>query len=268
MFANKFNVSGSIFNQETNFSNARFTHQDFSKTFNFKGVRFKEISRFNGAIFESTANFRGMHAESEIEFSRCHFKIGAWFSGSTFKDAYFVGTKFSENFYLYPYSDVSFNGVEFMGEITTFRGAKFHSSSSFESAVFEGNLDLVNTRLGYFTKFTKAIFKENIYLAETIFPKTRKTDFTNALFRDSIYYTWDSNLPFAPMMNPLGVIFYTTKDESSKKVKSEIRYLPLGARIFNPDSPNSWDEEQKRYKDISEPASTFNDSFETLKKIK
>lgn len=268
VFANKFNVSGSIFNQETSFSNARFTHQDFSKTFNFKGVRFKEISRFNGAIFESTANFRGMHAESEIEFSRCHFKIGAWFSGSTFKDAYFVGTEFSENFYLYPYSDVSFNGVEFMGEITTFRGAKFHSSSSFESAVFEGNLDLVSTRFGYFTKFTKAIFKENIYLAETIFPKTRKTDFTNALFRDSIYYTWDSNLPFAPMMNPLGVIFYTAKDESSKKVKSEIRYLPLGARIFNPDSPNSWDEEQKRYKDISEPASTFNDSFETLKKIK
>ena len=70
------------------------------------------------------------------------------------------------------------------------------------------------------------------------------------------------------MMNPLGVIFYTVKDKPNKKVKSEIRYLPLGARIFNPDSPNSWDEEQKKYKYISEPASTFNDSFETLKKIK
>lgn len=268
VFANKFNVSGSIFNEETNFSNTRFTYQDFSKTFNFKGVRFKEISRFNGAIFESIADFRGMHAESEIEFSGCHLKLGAWFLDSKFKDAYFISTEFSENWYLYPYSDVSFNGVEFMGEITTFQGAKFHSSSSFESAIFEGNLNLVNTRFGYFTKFTKAIFKENIYLAETIFPKTRKTDFTDALFRDSIYYTWDSNLPFAPMMNPLGVIFYTVKDEPNKNVKSEIRYLPLGARTFNPDSPNSWDEEQKKYKYISEPASTFSDSFETLKRIK
>lgn len=268
VFANKFNISGSIFNKETNFSNARFTYRNFSKPFNFKGVRFKEISKFNRAIFESTADFRGMHAESEIEFSGCRFKLGAQFLGSKFKDAYFASTEFSENWYLYPYSDASFIGVEFMGETTTFRGAKFHFSSSFESAVFEGNLNLVNTRLGYFTKFTKAIFKENIYLAETIFPKTRKTDFTDALFRNSIYYAWDSNLPFAPMMNPLGVIFYTVKDESSKKVMSEIRYLPLGARIFNPDSPNSWDEKQKKYKDISEPASTFNDSFETLKKIK
>lgn len=217
VFANKFNVSGSIFKGETNFSNARFVYQDSSKTFNFKGVRFKEISRFNGAIFESTADFRGVHAESEIEFSRCHLKQGAWFLGSKFKDAYFISTKFSENWHLNPYSDVSFNGVEFKGATTTFRGAEFYSSSSFESAIFEGNLDLVNTRFGYYTKFTKAIFKENIYLAETIFPKTRKTDFTDALFRDSIYYTWDSILPLAPMMNPLGVIFYTVKDESNKK---------------------------------------------------
>lgn len=268
VFANKFNISGSIFKGETNFSNARFAYQSLSKTFNFKGVRFKEISRFNGAIFESVADFSGIHAESKIEFSGCHLKLGARFLGSKFKDAYFVGTEFSENWYLYPYSDVSFNGVEFMGEITTFQGAEFHSSSSFESAFFEGVLNLVNTNFSYFTKFTKAIFKENIYLAETIFPKTRNTDFTDALFRDSIYYNWKSNLPLAPMMNPLGVIFYTVKDEFNKKVKSEIRYLPLGARIFNPDSPNFWDEKQKKYKDISEPSSTFNDSFETLKKIK
>lgn len=268
VFANKFNVSGSIFNEETNFSNARFTRQDFSETINFKGVRFKEISKFNGAIFESKADFRRMHAESEIEFSRCHFKIGALFSGSTFKDAYFVGAEFSENRDLYPFSDTSFSNAKFNGGTTTFWGAKFHTSSSFMAAVFEGNLNFINTRFDIFTVFTRAIFKENVYLGETIFPKTRKTDFTDALFRDSIYYAWDSNLPFAPMMNPLGVIFYTVKDKPNKKVKSEIRYLPLGARIFNPDSPNSWDEEQKKYKYISEPASTFNDSFETLKKIK
>ena len=268
VFANKFNVSGSIFNEETNFSNARFTRQDFSETINFKGVRFKEISKFNGAIFESKADFRRMHAESEIEFSRCHFKIGALFSGATFKDAYFVGAEFSENRDIYPFSDTSFSNAKFNGGTTTFWGAKFHTSSSFMAAVFEGNLNFINTRFDISTVFTRAIFKENVYLGETIFPKTRKTDFTDALFRDSIYYAWDSNLPFAPMMNPLGVIFYTVKDKPNKKVKSEIRYLPLGARIFNPDSPNSWDEEQKKYKYISEPASTFNDSFETLKKIK
>ena len=124
VFANKFNVSGSIFNEETNFSNARFTRQDFSETINFKGVRFKEISKFNGAIFESKADFRRMHAESEIEFSRCHFKIGALFSGSTFKDAYFVGAEFSENRDLYPFSDTSFSNAKFNGGTTTFRGGK------------------------------------------------------------------------------------------------------------------------------------------------
>lgn len=217
VFANKFNVSGSIFNEETNFSNARFTRQDFSETINFKGVRFKEISKFNGAIFESKADFRRMHAESEIEFSRCHFKIGALFSGATFKDAYFVGAEFSENRDIYPFSDTSFSNAKFNGGTTTFWGAKFHTSSSFMAAVFEGNLNFINTRFDISTVFTRAIFKENVYLGETIFPKTRKTDFTDALFRDSIYYAWDSNLPFAPMMNPLGVIFYTVKDKPNKK---------------------------------------------------
>lgn len=68
VFANKFNISGSIFNKETNFSNARFTYRNFSKPFNFKGVRFKEISKFNRAIFESTADLEACMPNRRLNF--------------------------------------------------------------------------------------------------------------------------------------------------------------------------------------------------------
>lgn len=131
----------------------------------------------------------------------------------------------------------------------------------FSSARFYGEADFRDTEFTKDANFRDAKFTENANFRKAEF--TGNIDFTNALFRNSIYYDWASILSSSPRLEPLGIIFHTVKDKVHKKIESHIRYLPLGSRIFD---PTSWDETQKKYEDVSEPASTYNDSFETLKR--
>lgn len=264
IFIHTFKLSESVFFGECDFSGIRFTFKDYtpySHSPDFEGTIFENTSKFSGSVFEGTASFKGIRANTRIDFIGCKFKLGSIFSGSKLKDSYFSTTRFSENYETYPYSGADFTRVNFRGK-TNFRGANFYFIADFTNAVFEGDLEFTNTTFGSYATFIKTVFKGNIHLAEMKFSENCKVDFSDSLFNISIYYSWLSCSPSTFILKNLGIFSYTIKND--KNSESHIRCLPVGARIFD---PLSWSDEEKEYRIISEPTSTIDRSFNTLRKI-
>lgn len=264
IFIHMFKLSESVFFGESNFSGIRFMFKDYtpySHSPDFEGTIFENTSEFNGSVFEGTANFKRIQANTRIDFIGCKFKLGSIFSESELNDSYFSTTRFSENCGTYPYSEADFTSVNFRGK-TNFRGAYFYFIADFTNAVFEGDLDFTNTRFESYATFIKTVFKGNIHLAEITFLEICNVDFSDSLFNISINYSWLSCSPSTFILENLGIFSYTIKN--GKTSESHIRCLPVGARIFD---PSSWSDEKKEYIIISEPTSTIDRLFNTLRKI-
>ena len=248
-FTKDANFRDAKFTENANFKNAKFTgytdftDAEFTVNADFEGAEFTVNADFTG-----TANFRDTKLTGYVDFTDAKFTVNANFTDAKFTGyTVFEGAEFTGNA---NFTDAKFTrGTEFTGD-ANFKNAKFTEDANFTDAKFTGNAN-----------FRKAEFTGNAYFRKAEF--TGNIDFTNALFRNSIYYDWASILSSSPRLEPLGIIFHTVKDKVHKKIESHIRYLPLGSRIFD---PTSWDETQKKYEDVSEPASTYNDSFETLKR--
>ena len=248
-FTKDANFRDAKFTENAHFKNAKFTgytdftDAEFTVNADFEGAEFTVNADFTG-----TANFRDTKLTGYVDFTDAKFTVNANFTDAKFTGyTVFEGAEFTGNA---NFTDAKFTrGTEFTGD-ANFENAKFTEDANFENAKFTGN-----------AYFRKAEFTGNAYFRKAEF--TGNIDFTNALFRNSIYYDWASILSSSPRLEPLGIIFHTVKDKVHKKIESHIRYLPLGSRIFD---PTSWDEIQKKYEDVSEPASTYNDSFETLKR--
>ena len=248
-FTKDANFRDAKFTENANFKNAKFTgytdftDAEFTVNADFEGAEFTVNADFTG-----TANFRDTKLTGYVDFTDAKFTVNANFTDAKFTGyTVFEGAEFTGNA---NFTDAKFTrGTEFTGD-ANFKNAKFTEDANFKNAKFTGNAN-----------FRKAEFTGNAYFRKAEF--TGNIDFTNALFRNSIYYDWASILSSSPRLEPLGIIFHTVKDKVHKKIESHIRYLPLGSRIFD---PTSWDETQKKYEDVSEPASTYNDSFETLKR--
>ena len=248
-FTKDANFRDAKFTENANFKNAKFTgytdftDAEFTVNADFEGAEFTVNADFTG-----TANFRDTKLTGYVDFTDAKFTVNANFTDAKFTGyTVFEGAEFTGNA---NFTDAKFTrGTEFTGD-ANFKNAKFTEDANFKNAKFTGNANFKNAKFTGNANFRKAEFTGNI-------------DFTNALFRNSIYYDWASILSSSPRLEPLGIIFHTVKDKVHKKIESHIRYLPLGSRIFD---PTSWDETQKKYEDVSEPASTYNDSFETLKR--
>ena len=248
-FTKDANFRDAKFTENANFKNAKFTgytdftDAEFTVNADFEGAEFTVNADFTG-----TANFRDTKLTGYVDFTDAKFTVNANFTDAKFTGyTVFEGAEFTGNA---NFTDAKFTrGTEFTGD-ANFKNAKFTEDANFKNAKFTGNAN-----------FRKAEFTGNAYFRKAEF--TGNIDFTNALFRNSIYYDWASILSSSPRLEPLGIIFHTVKDKVHKKIESHIRYLPLGSRIFD---PTSWDGTQKKYEDVSEPASTYNDSFETLKR--
>ena len=248
-FTKDANFRDAKFTGNAHFKNAKFTgytdftDAEFTVNADFEGAEFTGNADFTG-----TANFRDAKLTGYVDFTDAKFTVNANFTDAKFTGyTVFEGAEFTVNA---NFTDAKFTrGTEFTGD-ANFENAKFTEDANFENAKFTGNAN-----------FRKAEFTGNAYFRKAEF--TGNIDFTNALFRNSIYYDWASILSSSPRLEPLGIIFHTVKDKVHKKIESHIRYLPLGSRIFD---PTSWDKDQKKYEDVSEPASTYNDSFETLKR--
>ena len=262
---NNLTIGKAIFSSARFYGEADFRDTEFTKDANFRDAKFTENAHFKNAKFTGYTDFTDAEFTVNADFEGAEFTVNADFTGTAnFRDTKLTGyvdftdAKFTVN--------ANFTDAKFTG-YTVFEGAEFTGNANFTDAKFTrgteftGDANFENAKFTEDANFENAKFTGNAYFRKAEF--TGNIDFTNALFRNSIYYDWASILSSSPRLEPLGIIFHTVKDKVHKKIESHIRYLPLGSRIFD---PTSWDEIQKKYEDVSEPASTYNDSFETLKR--
>ncbi len=162
------------FPRESLFVNAKFNNSEwdnvkFGRGANFSLAIFYE-SKFYNVVFSSKTSFDNTtfddvtlsktHFKDNVSFSGCMFKRNISFEGSTFeKDADFSvpqpdqdSTNIRSSF-----SEISFEGAEFLGDVT-FANRRFTHKTSFAEAVFHGLPGFHDARLHQDTDFRGAKF--------------------------------------------------------------------------------------------------------------
>lgn len=220
----------------------------------FQGAKFNGKSDFRSTVFEGPVNFKNSSFGQKLkkspgsfaDFTSANFKIAISFSGAHF------------------YQDANFTSARFSG-IADFTETIFDASSFFAGTIF------LNTAL-----FKKAIFSKYsplfiaseykgkyIYLASNTpskYGRPIRAMFTSEPFKfemnhlakqkESVYLNHDFEV--SESHHPIETEQVTVAD-------GRVFTIPVGCKLFDPDS---WDEEKQEYTPISDPAEPLDESDE------
>ena len=288
VFTNDTAFSWANFTGEAYFSEAAFTNNaDFSgATFtgnaNFVEATFTSDASFIGATFTSDANFGGVDFTRRAYFSEVTFTNNADFSGVAFAgDAYFVEVTFT--------SDANFIGTTFTSN-AYFSEATFTNNANFTEAVFIGaayfseatftqNARFSETAFAQVAHFSRATFEGLAGFRDATFEAG--AEFYGASFGQTADFCDVSFVKSPPLFaaedadsGEMCRARFATLSASSEAAGQEahnfavyegsqpiplgtagldgVGYrIPVGAVLFD---PASWDERQKEYTRMSEPA--------------
>lgn len=276
-FTNNADFSGATFTGNANFVEATFT-SDAS----FIGATFTSSVDFSGATFTSDANFGGVDFTRRAYFSEVTFTNNADFSGVAFAgDSYFVEVTFT--------SDANFIGTTFtsnayFGEATftnnaNFTEAVFIGAAYFSEATFTQNARFSETAFAQVAHFSRATFAGLAEFRDATFEAG--AEFYGASFGQTADFCDVSFVKSPPLFaaedadsGEMCRARFATLSASSEAAGQEahnfavyegsqpiplgtagldgVGYrIPVGAVLFD---PASWDERQKEYTRMSEPA--------------
>ena len=193
----------------------------------------------------------GTWSDFDVDFSRA--PIFYPLSNLTIEKGNFSSAKFysAANFFSSVFnSDADFREATFTSNVF-FNEVIFFSATSFVEANFARTADFIATSFTDNTNFSGATFSSRVNLSEAEFTQS------TPIFAMSISNIGVWRARFSAQADPKDYMF-----ESSLKRTLEIRYgtaellnrtfiLPLGTVLYDPDS---WDERQKEYTRLSEPA--------------
>lgn len=254
------------FTGDANFSRATFTHNadfggasfvqnayfdrvKFMQNAHFGGVKFTQNTNFSGAAFIQNASFGGVNFARDADFSWAVFTQNAHFIGTTFGQiADFSGATFTQNA---RFSETAF------AQVARFKWATFTQTADFSEAAFDQGAD-----------FSEATFEADAEFAGATFMGV--ADFCDASFVKSlpVFAVEDADsgemcrARFAALSAGSGSTGQEAHNfavcEGSQPIPlgtaelNGVGYrIPVGAVLFN---PTSWDERQKEYTRLSEPA--------------
>lgn len=262
---------GTIFFGKANFGEANFTHQahfswarfiktaDFHWTkfvlkADFRSATFAQSADFSKVIFAHEADFSWVDFPSILHFEGAHFTYNAHFDWVTFSRSYFGKAQFVQKAY--------FTGATFAQKVD-FSKASFAQEVIFSGATFTQNADFSEANFTQRADFSKVTFDAGTDFIGTIF--MRNVDFCDASFTKT--------LPFFTIKNEEPNEMYSTRfaalsagqeahnftvDKDSQPIPLGTAELdgvrcsiPVGTVLFD---PASWDEQQKEYTRLSEPA--------------
>lgn len=193
---------------------------------------FKEISsRINNEILSKNDqkhwnNFSYNFSRSVIFYPLRNLS----FSGADFSFTIFIG-------------DTGFESSEFLRK-ASFAGGYFKDEIAFRNAYFKDGVDFSHTNFE-----VSADFKGLQSTGSVIFELSKlpyDTDFSESYFP----YNWNHIWNFIQRKDKPGVKYGST-DLILPNNEVITKYLPAGARLFDPDS---WDEEKQKYTRVSDPA--------------
>ena len=241
----KFNFYGShIFYKMNNLSLKEINLDDlnFYGNIDFSGTSFFGDFNSSGTV-ENYINFKDAHFHDTASFTGSHFKNGSAFSGAKFYiSAYFDDTHFYEN--------NNFNDLKLEKDsIASFKNAWFDQKAKFEraqlnglevdfsGAIFNMGVDFMNAN-----DTAKLIFKDSLFNGKL----------TQFFVEDEIAYTHLLVNSFHTVHSSITMGF--TPDSGTLWPNNA---LPVGSRWFNPES---WDNSQGVFHDVSKPAKPLENS--------
>ena len=254
-FAGEGNFSHATFAQNADFGgvsffqNAHFDGVKFMQKAHFGGVKFTQDTNFTGAAFIQNASFGGVNFARNADFSWAVFTQNAHFIGTTFGQiADFSGATFTQNA---RFSETAF------AQVARFKWATFTQTADFSEAAFAQGAD-----------FSEATFEADAEFAGATF--TGVADFCDVSFVKSppVFAVEDADsgevcrARFAALPAGSEAVGQEAHNfavyEGNQPIPlgaaglNGVGYrIPAGAALFD---PASWDERQKEYTRLSEPA--------------
>ena len=259
---------GSIagFSDATFAGDANFSHATFAQNADFGGASFIQNAQFDGVKFMQKAHFSGVEFAQEANFSGAAFIQNASFGGVNFaRNADFIGAVFAQN--------AHFIGAAF-GQVADFSGATFTQNARFSEtasaqvarfkwATFTQTADFSDATFAQGADFSEATFEADAEFYGTSF--IGAADFGDVSFVKSppLFATEDADS--GEMCRARFVTLSAGQEAHNFAVYEDSQPIPLGTARLNGVGyripvgtvlfdPASWDERQKEYTRLSEPA--------------
>ena len=254
-FAGEGNFSHATFAQNADFGGASFI-----QSAHFDGVKFMQNAHFSGTEFAQDANFTGAAFIQNASFGGANFAQNADFSWAVFaQNAHFVGAVFSQV--------ADFNGATFT-QNARFSETAFAQVACFKWATFTQPADFSEATFAQGADFSEATFEADAEFYGASFVQT--ADFCDVSFVKSppVFAVKDAD---SGEMRRARFAALSAASESAKQEAHNFTVyegsqpiplgtaglngvgyrIPVGAVLFD---PASWDERQKEYTRMSEPA--------------
>lgn len=263
--------------ENADFSAARFCNgSDFSGaafvgTADFSRATFGEIAGFGDATFAGDAFFRWVSFNANADFREASFGGHADFRDATFTaDAGFSGASFEGNAGFFRSSfdgNASFFRTDFAG-VAEFREAVFEGHAGFNAATFYGDAHFSRATFEGLAGFRDVTFKAGAEFYGASFVQT--ADFCDVSFVKSPPLFAAKNVESGEVYRARFAALSAGSESTGQEAHNFAVYedslpiplgtaglngvgyrIPVGAVLFD---PTSWDERQKEYTRLSEPA--------------
>lgn len=251
---------------DANFSHATFTHSadfggaSFVQSAHFDGVKFMQKAHFGGVEFTRDTNFTGVAFIQNASFGGVNFARNADFCWAVFaQNAHFIGAVFSQI--------ADFNGATFtqdarfsetaFAQVARFKWATFTQTADFSEAAFDQGADFSEATFEADAEFYGASFMGVADFCDVSFVKSPPLfaveDADSGEMRRAQFAALPTGSEAAGQEAHNFAVY-----EDSQPIPlgtaglNGVGYrIPVGAVLFD---PASWDERQKEYTRLSEPA--------------
>lgn len=254
-FAGDTNFTRAVFDQD-----ARFSDVTFMGTADFSNACFAGDAVFHWVSFNANADFREASFGGYADFRDATFAADAGFSGASFEgNAGFFRSSFGGN--------ASFFRTDFAG-VTEFREAVFEGHAGFNAATFYGDAHFSRATFEGLVGFRDAAFEAGADFAGASFMQT--ADFCEVSFTKSPPLFAAKNVESGEVYRARFAALSAGSGSTGQEAHNFAVYegsqpiplgtaglngvgyrIPVGTVLFD---PTSWDERQKEYTRLSEPA--------------
>lgn len=243
-FARSANFGGASFMQ-----NAHFAGVKFMQNAHFGGVKFTQDTNFSGAAFIQNASFGGVNFARNADFSWAVFAQNAHFIGAVFGQiADFNGATFTQ--------DARFSETAF-AQVARFKWATFTQTADFSEATFAQGADFSEATFEADAEFYGASFMGAADFCDVSFVKSPPVFAVEDADSGEMYRARFATLSTGSEATGQEAHNFAVY-EGSQPIPlgaaglNGVGYrIPVGTVLFD---PASWDERQKEYTRLSEPA--------------
>ena len=254
-FAGDANFTHATFTQNADFGGASFV-----QSAHFDGVKFMQKAHFGGVKFTQDTNFSGAAFIQNASFGEANFAQNADFSWAIFaQNAHFIGAVFSQI--------ADFNGATFtqdarfsetaFAQVARFKWATFTRTADFSEAAFAQGADFSEATFEASAEFAGATFMGVADFCDVSFVKSPPLFAVEDADSGEMRRARFAALPAASEPADQEAHNFAVYEGSrliplgTARLNGVGYRIPVGTVLFD---PASWDEQQKEYTRLSEPA--------------